>query len=144
MINGSRLIRYWEAIYAAHDPGQGGESWEIGGVSWSRERHLFWGGSHSFRIEFHTLVRLGSRPWRLLVGKELFWGQDRRHPIKDTAWCKVDKGKAADVAAWMEANLPAGYGRARSLAAAHGEDACRTDSKTAPPIHPRRGVSEGR
>ena len=111
MMKANHLIRHWQAIYVAHDPGQIGECWEVAGVTWSRERHVFWGATHSFRIEFHTLIRSGARPWRLLVIKELYWGQDRQSAVKDTAWCKVDSGTVTDVMAWMEANLPGGYSR---------------------------------
>jgi hypothetical protein len=107
----NQIMRYWQALYAAHDPGQSGESWELDGVRWSRERHLFWGASHSFRIEFHSLVRPPPKRWHLVVVKELYWGEDREKPLKDTAWYRIDNGNSLDVMAWIEANLPAGFNR---------------------------------
>ncbi|OIQ84575.1 hypothetical protein GALL_336130 [mine drainage metagenome] len=110
-MRGNQLPHLWQALYSRYASGQSRERWELDGVIWSRQRHVYWSDVYSFRLEFHTLTNQRSKLWQLLVVKELYWGQDRQVSLKDRTWHKVQTGNVADVLEWLVANLPEEQGQ---------------------------------
>jgi hypothetical protein len=118
-LHGGNFFWQWQAVYAATNPGRDKEHWEVDGVSWTKERSLHWGRTHSFQIEIHHLERkVGDRiDWHILVVTERWWGPNRDKAVRDTAWCTLISGRPEHVLQWLrrqDARHGAGLGPSRS------------------------------
>ena len=93
----------WSAIYAASNPGHLKDHWEIDGVTWTKERHAYWGNEYSVQVEVHRLERKTGMKvdWRIMVVIERWWGPDREKDIRSTSWCKLIIGRADRVLSWL-------------------------------------------
>lgn len=93
----------WHAVYAASNPGHAKDHWQVGDVSWTKQRHVYWGEHYSMQQEVHRLERTtGSKiEWQIMVVTERWWGPDRDKGIRDTSWCKLITGRADRVLAWL-------------------------------------------
>jgi len=102
-LNSRSFFFQWRAVYARSNPGLNRDRWEIDGVSWTRERHSFWGERYSLQLEIHRLEhrQRANVDWQLLVVTERWWGANRDKAVRDTTWCKLLSGKADRVRAWL-------------------------------------------
>lgn len=93
----------WHAVYAASNPGHAKDHWQVEDVSWTKQRHVYWGEHYSMQQEVHRLERkTGSKiDWQIMVVTERWWGPDRDKGIRDTSWCKLITGRADRVLAWL-------------------------------------------
>lgn len=93
----------WHAVYAASNPGLGKDRWQVEDVSWTKERHAYWGENYSLQLEVHRLERKsgGKVDWQIMVVTERWWGADRENGIRDTSWCKLITGRADRVLSWL-------------------------------------------
>jgi hypothetical protein len=91
----------WHAAYAASNPGHGKNHWQ--GVSWTKERHAYWGARYSMQHEVHCLERRngGKIDWQIMVVIERWWGPDKDKGIRDISWCKLVSGRADRVLSWL-------------------------------------------
>ena len=93
----------WQAVYASSNPGHRKDSWEIDGVLWTKERHAYWGDQYSVQLEVHRMERKSASEvdWEILVVIERWWGPDREKYIRYSSWCKLIRGRAERVLAWL-------------------------------------------
>jgi hypothetical protein len=41
----------WHAVYAASNPGHAKDHWQVEDVSWTKQRHVYWGEHYSMQQE---------------------------------------------------------------------------------------------
>lgn len=102
-LNSASFFRFWQAIYAASNPGLTADHWRVDGVEWVKERHYYWGDQYSFQVEAHRLeYKESAKPgWLLLVVIERWWGPDKNRDLRQVQWCKVLSGSADRILAWV-------------------------------------------
>ncbi|HUO00763.1 MAG TPA: hypothetical protein VMU69_31595 [Bradyrhizobium sp.] len=93
----------WHAVYAASNLGRGKDHWQIDGVSWSKQRHTYWGEYYSMHHEVHRLERKSGNKtdWSIMVVLERWWGPERDKSVRDMSWCKLISGRPDRVLAWL-------------------------------------------
>jgi hypothetical protein len=110
----------WHAAYAASNPGHGKDHWQVDGVSWTKERHAYWGEHYSMQHEVHRLDHRsgGKVDWQIMVVIERWWGPERDKGIRDISWCKLISGRADRVLSWLSKQEGRGTRSATTVEAA--------------------------
>lgn len=83
-----RLMRSGEAA-----PAQ--TRWLAHGLSWTRERHSFYGLDHSITTEIVRASAAGPKSWTLMMVREGWWVGSGVDPIKTRQWAHLVKGERA-------------------------------------------------
>jgi hypothetical protein len=102
-LNSRSFFWQWQALYSASNPDHQKDSWEVDGVSWTKERHAYWGTTYSVQLEVHRLERKNGAKldWHILVVIERWWGPDRKKCLRDTSWSKLIGGRPERVLGWL-------------------------------------------
>lgn len=67
-------------------------SWTAYGLTWTRERHAFYGVHHSLTTDVVRVSPPGPKAWCLMMVREGWWVEDGADPIKTRQWAHLVKG----------------------------------------------------
>jgi hypothetical protein len=101
-LSSNSFLNRWHILHRATIPNPECAQWQVGGVTWRRQRHAFAGDGYSFAVEVHTLAfpREGKRAWSLMVVTEHWWGRDKE-VLRSTTWAKRLAGDARSIWNWV-------------------------------------------
>ena len=103
-LNSAAFFRLWEEVHAASNPGRRLDRWETAGVTWTRDRHSYYGASHAMQLEVHRMsfAGTGGMGWEVLVVTERWWEPTSQKVIRNTSWSRLLRGQARSVFAWLK------------------------------------------
>lgn len=102
-LNSNAFFALWQSVYYAASPGPDRDRWQVDGVDWRRDRHLYWSDGYAFQVEAHRLEcrERGKILWSLMVVVERWWGEDRSQTIREARWSRLTAGRADQVLRWF-------------------------------------------
>ena len=74
-------------------------SWEVAGVTWNHERHIYRGGQSSFQMEIDPLLKSGRV---LLAMHEMWWADNRERNVRNARWAHLTSGTRANAERWFK------------------------------------------
>ncbi len=97
----TKFFNLFALIASTANPDRSCHAWQVGPVSWSRQRSSFNGPRYAFQMDVHTLRCSGRQGWCLIVGRETWWEEGRKDPFRNGQWVHVSQGRRKDVEKWF-------------------------------------------
>lgn len=76
------------------------DEWQVGEVSFQRQRHSYWGHEYAFSVEIYTLRARARESWELMVVRENWWGGGHA-PVRTSQWGKLVAGSKSAALDWF-------------------------------------------
>ena len=97
----TKFFNLFALVVTTSNPDRTRDEWQVGQVSWTRERTSLRGPRYSFQMEVHTLHCAGRHGWTLLVAHETWWARERQDPFRNGQWVHLSAGTRKDVEKWF-------------------------------------------